>query len=78
MVNKVFEIIEAKIFNLEIEKIKSFTSRPMFTLLLNLNGLTKLLTHDTDMKIPIFNFCMVVHLQNHILVNLILKIAISI
>ena len=58
MVNKVFEIIEAKkIFNLEIEKIKilSHPDSYVHAIVKFKNGLTKLLTHDTDMKIPIFN-----------------------
>ena len=58
MVNKVFEIIEAKkIFNLEIEKIKilSHPDSYVHAIVKFKNGLTKILTHDTDMKIPIFN-----------------------
>ena len=58
MMNKVFEIIEAKnIFNLNYGKLsilvhpKSYVHAVVkFT-----NGLTKILIHDTSMKIPIFN-----------------------
>ncbi len=58
MMNKVFEIIEAKkIFNLDYNQLdilvhpKSYVHAVIkFT-----NGLTKILIHDTDMKIPIFN-----------------------
>tara|TARA_B100000674_G_C37926198_1_gene955735 strand:- start:225 stop:1400 length:1176 start_codon:yes stop_codon:yes gene_type:complete len=58
MVNKVFEIIEAKkIFNLSVNKI-NILSHPesyVHAIVQFKNGLTKILTHDTDMKIPIFN-----------------------
>ena len=58
MMNKVFEIIEAKkIFNIEYTKLfilvhpKSYVHAMVkFT-----NGLTKMLIHDTNMSIPIFN-----------------------
>ena len=58
MMNKVFEIIEAKkIFNFSYKKLdilihpKSYVHAIVkFT-----NGLTKLLIHDTNMTIPIFN-----------------------
>ncbi len=58
MMNKLFEIIEAKnIFNLEYEKIfvlihpKSY----VHAIIKFKNGITKILIHDTSMKIPIFN-----------------------
>ncbi len=58
MVNKVFEIIEAKkIFNLNIKKIKilSHPDSYVHAIVKFKNGLTKILIHDTNMKIPIFN-----------------------
>ncbi len=58
MVNKVFEIIEAKkIFNINIRKIKilSHPDSYVHAIVKFKNGLTKILIHDTDMKIPIFN-----------------------
>ncbi len=58
MVNKVFEIIEAKkIFNLNIRKIKilSHPESYVHAIVKFKNGLTKILIHDTNMKIPIFN-----------------------
>ena len=58
MVNKVFEIIEAnKIFNLNINKIKilSHPDSYVHAIVKFTNGLTKILIHETNMKIPIFN-----------------------
>ncbi len=58
MVNKVFEVIEAnKIFNINLKKIKILSHPASYVhaiVKLN-NGLTKILIHDTNMKIPIFN-----------------------
>ena len=58
MMNKVFEVIEAqRIFNIDIKKFKILihpTSYVHAIVKFN-NGLTKILIHDTDMKIPIFN-----------------------
>jgi len=58
MMNKVFEIIEAKkIFNLNYNQLEILTHPKSYLhaiLKLN-NGLSKLLVHDTNMKIPIFN-----------------------
>ena len=58
MMNKVFEIIEAKkIFDLSYEKLfilihpKSY----VHAMIKLKNGLTKIIVHDTNMKIPIFN-----------------------
>ena len=58
MMNKLFEIIEAKnIFNLEYKKIfvlihpKSY----VHAIIKFNNGITKILIHETSMKIPIFN-----------------------
>jgi len=58
MMNKVFEIIEAKkIFNIPYKKL-SIIIHPrsyVHAILKFKNGLTKLVVHDTNMKIPIFN-----------------------
>ena len=58
MMNKVFEVIEAKnIFNISYDKI-SILSHPqsyIHAIIKFNNGLIKLIAHDTDMKIPIFN-----------------------
>tara|TARA_B100000787_G_C16178499_1_gene290398 strand:- start:1347 stop:1871 length:525 start_codon:yes stop_codon:yes gene_type:complete len=56
--NKVFEIIEAKkIFDLDYDKLEIFihTKSYVHALVKFHNGLTKILVHDTNMKIPIFN-----------------------
>ena len=58
MMNKVFEIIEAKkIFNLDYSQLKILIHPHSYVhaILKFTNGLTKILTHDTDMKFPIFN-----------------------
>jgi len=58
MMNKVFEIIEAKkIFDLDYDKLEIFihTKSYVHALVKFHNGLTKILVHDTNMKIPIFN-----------------------
>tara|TARA_A100001011_G_C14256249_1_gene820217 strand:+ start:602 stop:1762 length:1161 start_codon:yes stop_codon:yes gene_type:complete len=58
MMNKVFEIIEAKnIFNLPIQKLKILVHPKSYlhAILKYKNGLSHLVIHDTDMKIPIFN-----------------------
>ena len=58
MMNKVFEVIEAKkIFNLDLDKFKVVTHPKSYVhaIVKFKNGLTKILIHDTDMKIPIFN-----------------------
>ena len=58
MMNKVFELIEAqRIFNLDGSKFKIFIHPQslVHAIVKFDNGLTKLLIHDTDMKIPIFN-----------------------
>ena len=58
MMNKVFELIEAqRIFNLDRTKFKIFIHPQslVHAIVKFDNGLTKLLIHDTDMKIPIFN-----------------------
>ena len=58
LMNKVFEVIEAKkIFNLDLKKFKILIHPKSYIhaiVKLN-NGLIKLVAHETDMKIPIFN-----------------------
>ena len=58
MMNKVFEVIEAKkIFNFKYSQLKILvhTQSYIHALVKFTNGLTKILIHDTDMTIPIFN-----------------------
>ena len=58
MMNKVFEIIEAKkIFDISYNKLNILVHPKSYVhaLIKFTNGLTKILIHDTDMKIPIFN-----------------------
>jgi len=56
--NKVFEVIEAKkIFDLEYNKIEILVHPKSYVhaIVKFKNGLTKILIHETDMTIPIFN-----------------------
>ncbi len=58
MMNKVFEIIEAKkIFDLNYSQLKILIHPDSYihAIIKFTNGLTKILTHDTNMKFPIFN-----------------------
>jgi 1-deoxy-D-xylulose-5-phosphate reductoisomerase len=58
MINKVFEVIEAKnIFNISYQKIKILIhpSSYVHALIKFNNGMSKIIVHDTNMKIPIFN-----------------------
>jgi len=58
MINKVFEVIEAKnIFNISYKQIKILIhpSSYVHALIKLNNGITKIIIHDTNMKIPIFN-----------------------
>ena len=58
MMNKVFEVIETnRIFGLDIKNISILTHEKSYlhAIIEFNNGLIKLLVHDTDMKIPIFN-----------------------
>ena len=58
MMNKVFEIIEAKkIFNLKYKQLDILIHPQSYlhAIVKFKNGLTKLLIHDTNMTIPIFN-----------------------
>tara|TARA_E500000178_G_scaffold296082_1_gene302140 strand:+ start:383 stop:1558 length:1176 start_codon:yes stop_codon:yes gene_type:complete len=58
MMNKVFEVIEAKhLFNLPYNRISILTqpSSYLHAIVKFTNGLIKIIAHDTTMKIPIFN-----------------------
>ena len=58
MINKVFEIIEAKkIFKIPYNKLAIIIHPKSYVhaIIKFKNGLTKIIVHDTDMKIPIFN-----------------------
>ena len=58
MMNKVFEIMEAKkIFDMSYKKLDILVHPKSYVhaLIKFRNGLTKILIHDTDMTIPIFN-----------------------
>ena len=58
MMNKVFEVIEAqRIFNVDINKFEILIhpNSYLHAIVKFNNGLIKMLFHDTDMKIPIFN-----------------------
>jgi len=58
MINKVFEIIEAKkIFKIPYNKLSIIIHPKSYVhaIIKFKNGLTKIIVHDTSMKIPIFN-----------------------
>ena len=58
MMNKVFEIIEAKnIFNIDYKKLSILIHPKSYVhaLVAFKNGMIKIIAHDTSMKIPIFN-----------------------
>ncbi len=58
LMNKVFEVIEAKnIFNFDYNKISILTHPKSYihSIIKFKNGLTKILIHEPDMKIPIYN-----------------------
>ncbi len=58
LMNKLFEVIEAKnIFNIDYKKIFVLIHPASYVhaIIKFKNGLTKILIHDTSMKIPIFN-----------------------
>ena len=58
MMNKVFEIIEAKkIFNIDYNKLDILVhpSSYIHAIIKFKDGMIKIIAHDTDMKIPIFN-----------------------
>ena len=58
LMNKVFEVIEAqRIFNIEKNKFKILIHDKSYihAIVHYNNGLSKILTHDTNMEIPIFN-----------------------
>ena len=58
LMNKVFEVIEAKkIFNIDLNKFKILIHPKSYihAIVKFNNGLIKIVAHETDMKIPIFN-----------------------
>ena len=58
MINKIYEVIEAKnIFDISYEKIKILihTNSYVHAILKFDTGLTKIIVHDTTMRVPIFN-----------------------
>jgi 1-deoxy-D-xylulose-5-phosphate reductoisomerase len=58
LMNKVFEVIEAKkIFNIQYDKISILIHPKSYihAILKFTNGMIKIVAHDTTMKIPIFN-----------------------
>ena len=58
MINKIYEVIEAKnIFNLSYKKIEILIHPKSYVhaLIKFNNGLTKIIAHETTMQIPIFN-----------------------
>ena len=58
MINKVFEVIEAKkIFKISYDKLAIIIHPKSYVhaIIKFKNGLTKIIVHDTNMKIPIFN-----------------------
>ena len=58
LINKVFETIEAqRIFNIDLRKFKILVHPNSYihAIIKFKDGLIKILAHDTDMKIPIFN-----------------------
>ena len=58
LINKVFEVIEAqRIFNIDLSKFKILIHPKSYVhaIIKFNNGLTKILVHDTDMKVPISN-----------------------
>ena len=58
MMNKVFEVIEAKnIFNLPLSKLKILIHPESYlhAIIKFKNGLSNMIVHETDMKIPIYN-----------------------
>ena len=58
LMNKVFEVMEAsRMFNFDLKKYRVLIHPQSYvhTIIKFKNGLVKMLLHDTDMKIPIFN-----------------------
>ena len=58
LMNKVFEIIEAqRIFKIDIKKFEILIHPKSYvhSIIKFINGQIKILAHDTNMKIPIFN-----------------------
>ncbi len=68
LINKVFELIEAqKIFNISLNKFEILLHPDSYVhaIVKFQNGITKILIHETDMKIPIFNS--IYHEENKVL-----------
>ena len=58
MMNKIFEIIEAKkIFDIPYKKLSILIHPKSYVhaIIKYKNGISKIIVHDTNMKIPIFN-----------------------
>ena len=58
LMNKIFELIEAKkMFDLELDKFDILIHPKSYihAIVKFKNGLIKIIAHDTDMKIPIYN-----------------------
>ncbi len=67
LMNKLFEVIEAKnIFNIKYSKISILThpSSYVHSIIKFKNGITKILIHDPDMRIPIINSIYINKLKN--------------
>jgi len=67
LMNKVFEVIEAKnIFNIDYEKISILTHPKSYihAIIKFKNGLVKILVHEPDMRIPIQNSLNNVFIKN--------------
>ncbi len=77
LMNKVFEVIEAKnIFNIDYNKIFILTHPKSYVhaIVKFNNGLTKILIHEPDMKIPIYNSLSLNNLSKTLTKSLNLKI----
>tara|TARA_B100000575_G_scaffold176026_1_gene141142 strand:- start:122 stop:1276 length:1155 start_codon:yes stop_codon:yes gene_type:complete len=68
MVNKIFELIEAKnIFNLSYDQLSIIIHPKSYihALIQYKNGLSKIILHETDMRIPIFNTLNFPNIKNY-------------
>ena len=77
LMNKVFEVIEAKnIFDVDYNKISILTHPKSYVhaIVKFYNGLTKILIHEPDMRIPIYNSLEFDNLKNSINKSINLKI----
>ena len=57
LMNKIFEVIEAKNFNMDLNKFEILIHPKSYihAIIKLRNGLIKIIAHETDMKIPIYN-----------------------